>query len=85
MHGRGPFEEVMFSHFKSCPLINFVHPLDWSKASSPSKRSYVEVLLESLEHKDADLRLANIRKLLYIIQGTHSYDVPEDLLSYMTT
>ncbi|KAF8311822.1 hypothetical protein DL93DRAFT_2156967 [Clavulina sp. PMI_390] len=42
----------------------------WSKAPIASKRSHVEVLLESLEHKDADLRLANIRKLLYIIQGT---------------
>lgn len=43
--------------------------VDWAEAPAAAKRSYVEVLLESLEYKDADVRLANVRKLLYIIQG----------------
>jgi hypothetical protein len=48
---------------------NLVLSIDWVTATASAKRAHVEVLLESLEHKDADLRLANIRKLLYIIQG----------------
>ena len=56
----------------------FYLTVEWATAPASAKRAHVEVLLESLEHKDADIRLANIRKLLYIIQGvgpSHSLHV----------
>ncbi|KAG8956756.1 Factor arrest protein 11 [Tulasnella sp. 424] len=43
---------------------------EWIKSTVAQRRSYVEVLLESLEHKDAEIRFANARRLLYVLQGT---------------
>ncbi|KAI6047109.1 hypothetical protein EDC04DRAFT_2621732 [Pisolithus marmoratus] len=34
------------------------------------KRAHVEVLLEGLEHRDAEIRFTNARRLFYVLQGT---------------
>jgi hypothetical protein len=33
------------------------------------RKAHVEVLLESLEHRDAEIRFTNARRLFYILQG----------------
>lgn len=42
---------------------------EWSKTSSAEKKAQIEVLLESLEHRDSEIRWTNARKLLYVLQG----------------
>ncbi|KAI6097432.1 hypothetical protein EDD16DRAFT_1889586 [Pisolithus croceorrhizus] len=34
------------------------------------KKAHVEVLLEGLEHRDAEIRFTNARRLFYVLQGT---------------
>jgi hypothetical protein len=43
---------------------------EWTKASSLQKRIYVEFLIESLEHRDTEIRFINARRLFYVLQGT---------------
>jgi len=43
--------------------------VDWTKASFSQRKAHVEVLLESLEHRDAVIRFTNARRLFYILQG----------------
>jgi N1221-like protein len=43
--------------------------LDWIKSPLPKRKAHIELLLESLEHKDAEVRFTNARRLLYILQG----------------
>ncbi|KDQ64661.1 hypothetical protein JAAARDRAFT_234148 [Jaapia argillacea MUCL 33604] len=43
---------------------------EWIKANFAQRRAHVEVLLESLEHRDAVIRFTNARRLLYVLQGT---------------
>ncbi|KAI0306907.1 N1221-domain-containing protein [Multifurca ochricompacta] len=43
---------------------------EWTKCPLPKRRAHVELLLESLEHKDVEIRFTNARRLLYILQGT---------------
>ncbi|CEL63764.1 Striatin-interacting protein 1 homolog OS=Danio rerio GN=strip1 PE=1 SV=1 [Rhizoctonia solani AG-1 IB] len=43
---------------------------EWTKSSVADRKAYVELLLESLEHRDAEKRFVNARRLLYILQGT---------------
>jgi len=43
---------------------------EWTKAPLQKRRAHVELLLESLEHKDVEIRFTNARRLLYILQGT---------------
>ncbi|THH20159.1 hypothetical protein EW146_g1163 [Bondarzewia mesenterica] len=43
---------------------------EWIKSDFSKRKAHVEVLLESLEHKDAVIRFTNARRLLYILQGT---------------
>jgi hypothetical protein len=45
--------------------------LEWLKTSPAQRKSHVEVLLESLEHRDTEIRFTNARKLLYLLQGNH--------------
>ncbi|CUA67731.1 Factor arrest protein 11 [Saccharomyces cerevisiae S288c] [Rhizoctonia solani] len=42
---------------------------EWIKSSIEHRKSYIELLLESLEHRDAEKRFVNARRLLYILQG----------------
>ena len=44
--------------------------LEWTKSSAADRRGYVEILLESLEHRDAEVRFLNSRRLFYILQGS---------------
>ncbi|CCL99446.1 uncharacterized protein FIBRA_01464 [Fibroporia radiculosa] len=46
------------------------HYIVWIESSSAQRRAHVEVLLESLEHRDAEIRFTNARRLLYVLQGT---------------
>ncbi|CAE6478754.1 unnamed protein product [Rhizoctonia solani] len=43
---------------------------EWTRSPLADRRAYVELLLESLEHRDAEKRFVNARRLLYILQGT---------------
>ncbi|KAG8741707.1 Factor arrest protein 11, partial [Ceratobasidium sp. 428] len=45
---------------------------EWTKSSLADRKAHVELLLESLEHRDAEKRFVNARRLLYILQGTFS-------------
>lgn len=42
---------------------------EWLKSESQKRKAHVEVLLESLEHRDAEVRFTNARRLFYILQG----------------
>lgn len=60
--------------------------IEWtSPETTPAQRkAHVEVLLESLEHRDAEIRFTNARRLFYVLQGpvfvrdetTHTYPLP---------
>lgn len=39
------------------------------KASPLERRTHVQLLLESLEHKDTEIRFTNARRLFYVLQG----------------
>ncbi|KAF8592589.1 hypothetical protein K439DRAFT_1625938 [Ramaria rubella] len=43
---------------------------EWIRSSFSQRRAHVELLLESLEHRDAEIRFTNARRLLYVLQGT---------------
>ncbi|KXN87927.1 hypothetical protein AN958_07937 [Leucoagaricus sp. SymC.cos] len=43
---------------------------EWMKASPADRKTHVQLLLESLEHKDTEIRFTNARRLFYILQGT---------------
>ncbi|ELU45442.1 DUF3402 domain-containing protein [Rhizoctonia solani AG-1 IA] len=43
---------------------------EWTKSSLSERKAHIELLLESLEHRDAEKRFVNARRLLYILQGT---------------
>ncbi|KAH9844211.1 N1221-domain-containing protein [Rhodofomes roseus] len=42
----------------------------WIESAFTQRKAHVEVLLESLEHRDAEIRFTNARRLLYVLQGT---------------
>ena len=42
---------------------------EWTKSQPQRRRAHVQLLLESLEHKDVEIRFTNARRLLYILQG----------------
>lgn len=57
---------------------------DWMKASPAERRTHVQLLLESLEHKDTEIRFTNARRLFYVLQGTFAEtDSPEDQLHWI--
>ncbi|KAF7313579.1 hypothetical protein HMN09_00514200 [Mycena chlorophos] len=59
-------------------------PGEWTKASLGTRKAHVEVLLESLEHKNAEIRFTNARRLFYIVQGTFAETVsPEHQLHWI--
>lgn len=43
---------------------------EWTKSSIEKRRAHVEYLLESLEHRDTEIRFTNARRLFYVLQGT---------------
>lgn len=43
---------------------------EWIKSSIAQRKAHIEFLLESLEHRDAEIRFTNARRLLYVLQGT---------------
>lgn len=45
--------------------------LEWIESSFTQRKAHVEVLLESLEHRDAVIRFTNARRLLYVLQGVY--------------
>ncbi|TFY81816.1 hypothetical protein EWM64_g2205 [Hericium alpestre] len=57
---------------------------EWLKSSFQARKAHVELLLESLEHKDAVIRFANARRLLYVLQGTFRETIsPEHQLHWI--
>ncbi|KAF7301496.1 hypothetical protein MIND_00715000 [Mycena indigotica] len=59
-------------------------PGEWTKAPLATRKAHVEVLLESLEHKNAEIRFTNARRLFYILQGTFAETVsPEHQLHWI--
>ncbi|KAF8204897.1 hypothetical protein BJ912DRAFT_1018161 [Pholiota molesta] len=60
------------------------HDGEWTKASLAKRRAHVEYLLESLEHRDSDIRFTNARRLFYVLQGTFGETVsPEHQLHWI--
>ncbi|OSD04155.1 N1221-domain-containing protein [Trametes coccinea BRFM310] len=45
-------------------------PGEWTTSTFAQRKAHVEVLLESLEHRDAEIRFTNARRLFYVLQGT---------------
>ncbi|KAH9918243.1 N1221-domain-containing protein [Epithele typhae] len=45
------------------------YPGEWTTSPIAQRKAHVEVLLESLEHRDAEIRFTNARRLFYILQG----------------
>ncbi|KAF8559062.1 hypothetical protein OG21DRAFT_1503519 [Imleria badia] len=47
-------------------------PGDWTspETTDAQRKTHVELLLESLEHRDAEIRFTNARRLFYVLQGT---------------
>ncbi|KAF8665597.1 hypothetical protein AX16_000054 [Volvariella volvacea WC 439] len=43
---------------------------EWTKSTLAQRKAYVELVLECLEHRDAEIRFTNARRLFYILQGT---------------
>ncbi|KAL0949895.1 hypothetical protein HGRIS_009925 [Hohenbuehelia grisea] len=43
---------------------------EWTKATHAQRKAHVDILLESLEHRDAEVRFTNARRLFYVLQGT---------------
>ncbi|THH23162.1 hypothetical protein EUX98_g8013 [Antrodiella citrinella] len=42
----------------------------WLDSTFAQRKAHVEVLLEGLEHRDAEFRFTSARRLLYVLQGT---------------
>lgn len=45
-------------------------PGKWIDSTFNQRKAHVERLLEGLEHRDAEFRFTNARRLLYVLQGT---------------
>ena len=43
--------------------------VDWTTSPASKRKTHVNLLLESLEHKDAVIRFTNARRLFYVVQG----------------
>ncbi|CDO71308.1 hypothetical protein BN946_scf184908.g65 [Trametes cinnabarina] len=43
---------------------------EWTTSSFAQRKAHVDILLESLEHRDAEIRFTNARRLFYVLQGT---------------
>ncbi|KAG6327871.1 hypothetical protein ID866_11218 [Astraeus odoratus] len=45
---------------------------EWTspETTNAQRKAHVEVLLEGLEHRDAEIRFTNARRLFYVLQGT---------------
>ncbi|EKM80457.1 hypothetical protein AGABI1DRAFT_120468 [Agaricus bisporus var. burnettii JB137-S8] len=57
---------------------------EWMKASPLERRTHVQLLLESLEHKDTEIRFTNARRLFYVLQGSFAETgSPEDQLHWI--
>ena len=48
---------------------SFKNTTEWVKSTFAQRKAHVEILLESLEHRDAEIRFTNARRLFYILQG----------------
>lgn len=44
-------------------------PAGWIDSTFQQRKAHVERLLEGLEHRDAEFRFTNARRLLYVLQG----------------
>ena len=46
-------------------------PTEWTSLDTTiaQRKAHVEVLLEGLEHRDAEIRFTNARRLFYVLQG----------------
>ncbi|KZP00033.1 hypothetical protein CALVIDRAFT_510034 [Calocera viscosa TUFC12733] len=45
-------------------------PGEWTNSSPETRNAHVQLLLESLEHRNAEKRFMNARRLLYLLQGS---------------
>ncbi|KAJ6516172.1 hypothetical protein C8R45DRAFT_959155 [Mycena sanguinolenta] len=56
----------------------------WTASTVATRKAHIEVLLESLEHRNAEIRFTNARRLFYIMQGTFAETVsPEHQLHWI--
>ena len=69
-HGKAHFMGVNTMFIPQGIVTHGQIVLEWLKTSQAQRKSHVEVLLESLEHRDTEIRFTNARKLLYLLQGS---------------
>lgn len=50
-------------------VLHLTSHSEWIESSVAQRKAHIEILLESLEHRDAEIRFANARRLLYVLQG----------------
>jgi hypothetical protein len=67
------FHDGISTRQRSISNSNYIHIGEWTKASLAKRRAHVEYLLESLEHRDSDIRFTNARRLFYVLQGPVTY------------
>ncbi len=65
--GRAAFQRVRPRLHVHQSLVK--HLTEWIESSFAQRKAHVELLLEGLEHRDAEFRFTNARRLLYILQG----------------
>jgi N1221-like protein len=51
---------------------NVVVHVEWTKTPLAQRKVHIELLLESLEHRDAEIRFTNARRLFYVLQGIYA-------------
>lgn len=68
----GSFKQGAFNFTLNLWLLTMVTG-EWTKASIQQRRIYIEFLLESLEHRDTEIRFMNARRLFYVLQGSCLY------------
>ncbi|KAI1795145.1 N1221-domain-containing protein [Ganoderma leucocontextum] len=57
---------------------------EWTSSLFAQRKAHVQILLESLEHRDAEIRFTNARRLFYVLQGTFAETTsPEDQLHWI--
>jgi hypothetical protein len=68
----GSFHDGMPSRLHVSICINLKITGNWTKSPLSKRRAHVEYLLESLEHRDTEIRFTNARRLFYVLQGSLS-------------
>lgn len=65
----GSFQGGTYASTSLNRLDSEVDYIEWIRSEFQKRKAHVEILLESLEHRDAEIRFTNARRLFYVLQG----------------